>query len=70
MWRCYLGEFKIYNRWGQEVFSTREVNVGWDGNYKGKAQDPDTYNYVIIYQCNDKGTISQKIAKGDFILVR
>jgi hypothetical protein len=46
------------------------VNVGWDGNYKGKAQDPDTYNYVIIYQCNDKGTISQKIAKGDFILVR
>ncbi len=65
-----LGEFKIYNRWGQEVFSTREVNVGWDGNYKGKAQDPDTYNYVIIYQCNDKGTISQKIAKGDFILVR
>jgi gliding motility-associated-like protein len=65
-----LGEFKIYNRWGQEVFSTRELTGGWDGNYKGKAQDPDTYNYVIVYQCNDKGFISQKIAKGDFILVR
>lgn len=65
-----LGEFKIYNRWGIEVFSTREITKGWDGSYKGKAQDPDTYNYVIIYQCNDKGTISQKIAKGDFILVK
>lgn len=65
-----LGEFKIYNRWGQEVFSTRELTGGWDGSYKGRAQDPDTYNYVIIYQCNDKGFISQKVAKGDFILIR
>lgn len=65
-----LGEFKIYNRWGVEVYSTRELTGGWDGNYKGKPQDPDTYSYLIIYQCNDKGIISQKIAKGDFILVR
>ncbi|MBK8145726.1 MAG: gliding motility-associated C-terminal domain-containing protein [Bacteroidetes bacterium] len=65
-----LGEFKIYNRWGVEVYSTRELTGGWDGTYKGKAQDPDTYSYLIIYQCNDKGIISQKVAKGDFILVR
>lgn len=65
-----LGEFRIYNRWGLEVFNTRELNKGWDGNFKGVAQDPDTYTYMIIYSCNDKGVISQKIAKGDFILVR
>lgn len=65
-----LGEFRIYNRWGVEVFNTRDISEGWDGNYKGDAQDPDTYSYLIIYNCNDKGVISQKISKGDFILIR
>ena len=27
--------FKIYNRWGQEVFSTNDPKRGWDGKYKG-----------------------------------
>lgn len=65
-----LGEFRIYNRWGQELFSTRDMNKGWDGTYKGTLQNVDTYNYLVIYQCNDKGVISQKIKKGDFVLVR
>jgi gliding motility-associated-like protein len=65
-----LGEFRIYNRYGQELFSTRNWTDGWNGSYKGVEQDASTYMYVIEYQCNDKGVISQKIAKGDFILVR
>lgn len=65
-----LGEFRIYNRWGQEVFSTRELDKGWDGNFKGTAQNSDTYNYIVLYQCNEKGVISQKVKKGDLILVR
>ncbi len=27
--------FKIYNRWGQEVFNTNDYKKGWDGRYKG-----------------------------------
>lgn len=27
--------FKIYNRWGQQVFSTTDFTKGWDGQYKG-----------------------------------
>lgn len=65
-----LGEFKIYNRWGQELFSTRELDTPWDGTYKGIIQDPGTYYYIMIYQCNDMGIISQKIKKGDIILIR
>lgn len=65
-----LGEFRIYNRWGQEMYSTRDVTQGWDGNFKGTLQDANTYSYIVEYQCNDKGFISQKIAKGDFILIR
>lgn len=65
-----LGEFKIYNRWGVEVFSTRDLREGWDGFYKGQPQDNEVYNYVIIFQCNEKGNITQKIKKGDFVLLR
>ncbi len=65
-----LGEFRIYNRWGQEIFSTRDITQGWNGEYKGVLQSNDTYHYIIQYQCNDKGAISQKIGKGDFLLLR
>lgn len=65
-----LGEFRIYNRWGQELFSTRDWTTGWDGKFKGTDQNSDTYSYIIEYNCNDKGVISQKIAKGDLILIR
>lgn len=65
-----LGEFRVYNRWGQEMFSTRDVTQGWNGSYKGTLQDANTYSYIVEYQCNDRGVISQKIAKGDFILLR
>ncbi len=65
-----LGEFKIYNRWGGEVFSTRDLREGWDGNYKGQPQNSDVYNYVIIYQCNEQGVIKQKVKKGDLVLIR
>ena len=65
-----LGEFRIYNRWGQELFSTREFSGAWDGTYKGELQSSETYHYVVVYQCNEKGDITQKVAKGDFILIR
>lgn len=65
-----LGEFRIYNRWGQEVFSTRDITKGWDGTLNGTSQNSDTFHYILQYQCNDKGVISQKIAKGDIILIR
>lgn len=65
-----LGDFRIYNRWGQEVFRTQDITKGWDGKFKGTDQDQGTYNYLIQYQCNDKGIISQKVAKGTLILIR
>ena len=65
-----LGEFRIYNRYGQIVFSTRDIKEGWNGTFKGKDQNGDTYYYVLQYQCNDRGTISAKIEKGSIQLIR
>lgn len=38
--------FKVYNRWGQMVFSTNEIGKGWDGIFNGNRQSSGTYVYL------------------------
>jgi gliding motility-associated-like protein len=38
---------KIFNRWGELVFSTTDVNAGWDGSFIGHLQNVDTYKYML-----------------------
>lgn len=42
-----LVEFKVFNRWGEEVFSTTNIDEGWDGTFNGKLQKTDVYVYKI-----------------------
>ena len=42
-----LRYFKVYNRWGQEVFQTKEMGKGWDGTLKGSAQPSETYSWIL-----------------------
>lgn len=42
-----LNSFKIFNRWGQLVFSTTDISKGWNGQYNGKPQPMGAYVYVI-----------------------
>ncbi len=39
----------IYNRWGEKIFVTTDVNQGWDGKFKGKTCAEDIYIYMITY---------------------
>lgn len=41
-----LHYFRVYNRWGQLLFSTQEQGVGWDGNFNGVKQGSGTYVYI------------------------
>lgn len=60
-------EFRIFNRWGQELFYTSDISKGWDGNFKGKKQDPGVYHYMMrVAYANGK----TKFIKGDITLVR
>jgi len=40
-------EFRVFNRWGQEVYSTNDSRAGWDGNYAGVPQEMGSYTYLI-----------------------
>jgi gliding motility-associated-like protein len=59
---------KIYNRWGQEVFSTKEMTTGWDGRIKGVDADMDSYYFLMIYKCTQSK--EQLVRKGDVLLLR
>jgi gliding motility-associated-like protein len=39
-------EFRVYNRWGQQVFEGTD-NKGWDGKWKGVPQDLGSYEYLV-----------------------
>lgn len=38
--------FRVYNRWGQLLFSTSEKGKGWDGSFRGNQQDPGTFVWM------------------------
>lgn len=60
-------DLKIFNRWGEIVFSTNDVNQGWDGNVNGHAQNIDTYVYSVKAE-TIHGYKFEK--KGEFLLLK
>lgn len=46
-------ELLIYNRWGEQVFRSTDINFGWDGTYKGEPLSPDAYAYYLRAMCTD-----------------
>ena len=43
-----LETYEIYNRWGELIFKTSNIEEGWDGYYKGELQNNDVYAYKVI----------------------
>lgn len=56
----FLGSFvgvawiklEVFNRWGQSVYYTEDMNFRWDGKYKGKKVQDGTYIWKLIYKPN------------------
>ena len=48
--------FRIYNRWGEEIFFSQDPGAFWDGAMADGTDCPDgVYNYMIEYQEIEKG---------------
>jgi gliding motility-associated-like protein len=39
--------FTIYNRWGNKVFETNDINQGWNGEYNNTPQPMGVYVYIV-----------------------
>lgn len=59
--------FRIYDRWGEMVFESFDRTDGWDGTFRGKALDPDVYDYYLDVTCVGG---EEAIVKGNITLLR
>lgn len=61
-------EFRVFNRWGQQVFATSNPSFGWNGTVNGKPQDTGAYVWMLRYT----NRITKKVVerKGSFMLIR
>ncbi len=59
--------FRVFNRWGQLLFSTKTLKDGWDGKLNGIEQPTGVYVWVAEAVTRDNKVISKK---GTVTLIR
>ena len=57
----------IYNRLGQRVFSSNDVNFSWDGNFKGMLLQPQVFDYFLEITCSGGKKLFKK---GNITLIK
>ena len=60
-------ELDIFDRWGELIFVSKDIRVGWDGYYKGKLCEQSVYVWKIIGTTIDGKNINKA---GDLTLLR
>lgn len=62
-----LKYFRIFNRWGEAVFETNDIEKGWDGKYNGVDQPVGVYVYMVEAVTDDGRPFVQQ---GNITLLR
>jgi gliding motility-associated-like protein len=60
-------EMYVYDRWGEKVFETKDIQKWWDGTFKGSSVPADVYGYYFVATCTDGQKYAQK---GNVTLLR
>lgn len=58
---------QIFNKWGELIYQSSDLNKGWNGNYKGKEVQNDVYLWTLIYAQDNGDT---KDLKGKVSVIR
>jgi len=59
--------FRIFNRWGQIIFETNNIEDAWDGTTKGQICPAGVYVWEIFYKDSNKTKVTNK---GTVMLIR
>ncbi|MFN3939572.1 MAG: gliding motility-associated C-terminal domain-containing protein, partial [Chitinophagales bacterium] len=57
----------IFDRWGEMMFRTKDVEDKWDGTYRGRLCNPGVYVYTIEFICIDG---NESVVSGNITLVK
>lgn len=68
---CPVMEYKllIFNRFGQSVFQSNDIAMGWNGKFRGLEEVVGVYYYLIKAKFDYPGA-PEEIYKGDITLIR
>ncbi|MAZ01475.1 MAG: hypothetical protein CMP58_04755 [Flavobacteriales bacterium] len=60
-------EINIFNRWGEDVFSSFDKNFTWNGIYKEKKEITYVYDYFMDIECLD---FERTFIKGNITIIK
>ena len=58
---------QVFNRWGEMVFESHDVTLGWDGYYRGDPAKQDVYAWKAYARFSDG---RESVMSGDVTLLR
>jgi gliding motility-associated-like protein len=61
-------DFRVFNRWGQQIFSSTNWKEGWNGKVNGVVQAAGTYIWTLRYVHRETKKLNED--KGIVILIR
>ncbi len=63
-----LLDIEVFDRWGEKVFQSSDIDFKWDGTYKGAKMEPGNYIYqmtLVFVDGHSNGTY-----KGTILILR
>ncbi len=60
-------QFSIFNRWGEKLFETTDLNEGWNGTYKENEAASDVFVYKITFRDDVENLFHQYIGSATLI---
>jgi gliding motility-associated-like protein len=61
---------RIYNRWGEVIYATTDIEARWDGTYKGLKVQPGSYPYVLSYEALYYPERNPIVKRGSVMVIR
>jgi len=55
-----LIHFRVFDRWGNQVFETENINEGWNGKYKDELVNPNVYVWYVRASCPNGEVVDLK----------
>lgn len=65
-----FSNLKVFSRWGELVFETKDPLGGWDGKIDGQDAPSDVYVWWVEYEAIRAGTQQHFVEKGGVSLLR
>ena len=69
---AHIGRYSIsiFNRWGEVIFYTEDMNHSWDGMYLNEMMPVGVYPFIIYYEGTEEYSNIHNTVKGKVTLIR